>query len=169
MSQAYGTHSISNVVITTILLLLISSHQQESCEAGQVLSLFCLQSLSGHRADTQHSRSCDVCGSWLCSAGSLPHWRREEPLHTHTAPRTSPAPSQVSRERMLFPSLSPKPSVVLHGPCISQESLISEDLLDSFYPRRTQSFLGWAHRISPLTTYHFGVYVSPDCICPQSC
>ena len=45
-------------------------------------------------------------------------------------------------ERMLFHSLSPKPSVVLHGPCISQESLISEDLLDSFYPRRTQSFLG---------------------------
>ena len=86
MSQAYGTHSISNVVITTIIILILisHSHQQESCEAEQVLSLFCLQTLSGHKADAQHSRSCDVWGSWLCSTGLPPHWRREEPLHTHT-------------------------------------------------------------------------------------
>ena len=124
-SQAYGTHSISNVVITTS-----SSSSPTLTSRNPVIPV-----------SRAHSGSCEVWGSWLCS-GSLPHWRREEPLHPHTAPHPSPAPSQVSRERMLFHSLSPKPSVVLHGPCISQESLISEDLLDSFYPRRTQSFLG---------------------------
>lgn len=96
-SQAHGTYSISNVVITTIIILITYSHQQESCEAEQVLSLFCLQTSSGHRAPSIQGPVRSGAHGSAPPAHSLTGGGRS--LYTHTqlpAPHLLPLKSQES-------------------------------------------------------------------------
>lgn len=83
-SQAYGPHSISNVVITAIIILITYSHQQESCEVEQVLSLVCLKTSSGHRAPSIQGPVRSGAHGSAPPAHSLTGGGRS--LYKHTAP-----------------------------------------------------------------------------------
>lgn len=131
-------------------LLLISSHQQESCEREPGLVTVLPPKFKWAQGrSTQHSRFCDVCGSLapIPPAHSHTGGGRSHYHHTHNFLHLT-CSSQVSKEAHALPS--PEAQCCSPWPMHQSKSLTSEDLLDSFYPRRHRASLAGLTE-SPLT------------------